>query len=75
MTDTYDNWFDDREDGEFTLPHVGDPEIIGLGDAYDDMRINVLTQAYVDLRKAYRYGLLLDADRAAKNDDDLGEKP
>lgn len=51
----FDNWFDDHEDGEFTLPHVGDREIIGVGDAYDDLRINVLIQAYVDLRKAYHH--------------------
>lgn len=52
----FDNWFDDAEDERYDLPHVDDREIIGLGDAYDDLRINVLTQAYVQLRRGYPVG-------------------
>lgn len=54
MTAQFDNWFEDREDDYELLPHVSDSEIIGLGDAYDDLRINVLTEMYVRLRRAQR---------------------
>jgi hypothetical protein len=47
------HWFNDAEDGDVTLTHVTDSDIIAVGDSYDDLRINVLTQAYVDLRIAY----------------------
>lgn len=33
------------------LPHLSDIEIIGLGDSYDDGRIDTLTQAYIDVRQ------------------------
>lgn len=33
------------------LPHLTDQDIRGLGDSYDDGRIDTLVEAYVQLRK------------------------
>jgi hypothetical protein len=46
----YDNWFEDSEEDDCLLPSVSDEEISGLGDSYDDGRIDVLTRAYIELR-------------------------
>ena len=35
------------------LAHLTDQEICGLGDSYDDGRIDTLTSAYIDLRQIY----------------------
>lgn len=34
------------------LPHLTDQEIMGLGDSYDDGRIDTLAYSYVKLRNA-----------------------
>ena len=36
------------------LPHLTDIEVLGLGDSYDDGRIDTLAIAFINLRKMYR---------------------
>lgn len=52
-------WFDDSATGEERdndplMPWLTDRMIRGLGDSYDDGRIDRLIQAYCELRRKYR---------------------
>lgn len=52
--DERDRWNEafDTED-EYLLPGVTDSDIRGIADGYDDMRINMLVQAYTELRSMW----------------------
>lgn len=51
---SYWRGFEDGEETERTndpmLAHLTDIEILGLGDSYDDSRIDTLALAYIELR-------------------------